>query len=47
MCLLEGGRNLVSLISAVFVGYITSDPGYSRDLDADGDGRACEVKPNY
>lgn len=28
-------------------GITSSDPGYSPHLDADGDGKACEIRPRY
>lgn len=40
-------KNCKQVWNALGHGITSSDPGYSRDLDADGDGRACEVKPNY
>ncbi|RSX52412.1 excalibur calcium-binding domain-containing protein [Bifidobacterium callimiconis] len=39
--------NCKAVWNAVGHGIGRGDPGYSAHLDADGDGRACEQKPNY
>ncbi|NMM97395.1 excalibur calcium-binding domain-containing protein [Bifidobacterium olomucense] len=40
-------RNCKAVWDALGHGITKNDPGYSPDLDADGDGFACENRPNY
>jgi hypothetical protein len=40
-------RNCKAVWADLGHGITSSDPGYSHDLDRDGDGKACEWKPKY
>lgn len=40
-------KNCKAVWNALGHGITSNDPGYSTDLDADGDGYACERRPNY
>lgn len=40
-------KNCKEVWNSLGHGISKGDPGYSSDLDADGDGKACEVRPNY
>lgn len=40
-------KNCKAVWDALGHGISRGDPGYAPDLDANGDGQACEYKPNY
>lgn len=40
-------KNCKAVWQALGHGITSNDPGYASDLDADGDGFACETEPNY
>jgi hypothetical protein len=40
-------KNCKAVWNALGHGIYRGDPGYSGHLDRDGDGRACETRPNY
>lgn len=40
-------RNCKDVWNTLGHGITSSDPGYSSKLDSDGDGLACEIRPNY
>ena len=40
-------RNCKDVWETLGHGITSDDPGYSRKLDRDGDGFACEIRPSY